>query len=149
MFEQKQSVLSSVVVIMICAATFFTINACTNNVVHENTHKKESDTISTSTDVDFGPYMGNLQRNIKAKWLPPKGQESKRVVVSFKVDVEGALSHLKIDKSSGIADQDAAALRAVEDAAPFGPLPKGADKAVDIQFTFDYNTFKNENLKGF
>jgi hypothetical protein len=34
---------------------------------------------------------------------------------------------------------DAAALQAVKNAAPFGPLPAGSKETVDIQFTFDYN----------
>jgi len=54
-------------------------------------------------DVDFGPYMADLQRRIKAAWHPPKGNESKRVVVVFKVHRDGSLSNLRIDHSSGVA----------------------------------------------
>src|SRR5208282_1618395 len=91
--------------------------------------------------VDFGPYMADLQRRIKRAWFPPKGNETKRVVLVFKVHSGGELSHLKLDKTSGLAIADEAAMKAVENAAPFHPLPNGAPKVVDIQFTFDYNVF--------
>ncbi len=96
---------------------------------------------SAQADVDFGPYMADLQRRIKRAWFPPKGNESKRVVVQFKVHKGGELSNLRIDHSSGLAIADQAALKAVENAAPFRPLPPGASDDVDIQFTFDYNVF--------
>lgn len=97
--------------------------------------------MAAQADVDFGPYMADLQRRIKRAWFPPKGNESKRVVVVFKVHRGGELSHLRLDKSSGVAVADEAALKAVENAAPFRPLPAGAPDDVDIQFTFDYNVF--------
>lgn len=97
--------------------------------------------LDAQKDVDFGPYMADLQRRIKRAWFPPKGNESKRVVVQFKVHRGGELSNLRLDKSSGMAIADQAALKAVENAAPFRPLPPGAPDDVDIQFTFDYNVF--------
>ncbi len=97
--------------------------------------------VAAQADVDFGPYMADLQRRIKRAWFPPKGNESKRVVVVFKVHKGGELSHLRLDHSSGVAIADQAALKAVENAAPFRPLPAGAPDDVDIQFTFDYNVF--------
>lgn len=97
--------------------------------------------VASQADIDFGPYMADLQRRIKRAWFPPRGNESKRVVVTFKVHTQGQLSHLRIEKSSGVAIADQAALKAVENAAPFRPLPKGAPSVVDIEFTFDYNVF--------
>lgn len=91
---------------------------------------------------DFGPYMLELQRRIKRNWHPPRGNESKRVVLLFKVSRDGRLLSLKPVKSSGNSETDAAAMDAVKISAPFRPLPpeyRGSD--VDIQFTFDYNVF--------
>ena len=89
---------------------------------------------------DFGPYMIELQRKIKRRWNPPRGNESKRVVLLFKVKRDGSLISLKMFKSSGVQEADQAAIDAVKLAAPFRPLPpeyRGDD--IDIQFTFDYN----------
>lgn len=98
--------------------------------------------IDALKEPDFGPYMRELQRRIKMNWDPPKGNESKRVVLLFKIAKDGRLISCRVHKSSGLPSADQAALKAVELTAPFRPLPadfKGAN--VDIQFTFDYNVF--------
>jgi TonB family protein len=90
---------------------------------------------------DFGLYMAELQRRIRRAWFPSKEYESQRVIVVFKISRNGELSGLRLQKPSGKVEADRAALQAVENAAPFAHLPKGADESVDIQFTFDYNVF--------
>ena len=98
--------------------------------------------IDAIREPDFGPYMKELQRRIKMNWDPPKGNESKRVVLLFSIARDGRLLNVKVHKSSGLQTADNAAINAVKLTAPFRPLPpdfKG-DK-VDIQFTFDYTVF--------
>lgn len=98
--------------------------------------------IDTIREPDFGPYMRELQRRIKMNWDPPKGNESKRVVLLFKIAKDGRLLSCSVYKSSGLPNADNAALNAVKLTAPFKPLPaeyKG--QSIDIQFTFDYNVF--------
>lgn len=98
--------------------------------------------IDAVREPDFGPYMRELQRRIKMNWDPPKGNESKRVVLLFKIARDGRLLSSRVFKSSGLPNSDRAALNAVELTAPFRPLPadfKGS--SIDIQFTFDYNVF--------
>lgn len=94
-----------------------------------------------ATDVDFGPYMADLQRRIKKHWSPPKGSEKAKVVVTFNIGAMGELSELRIDRSSGALAADNAALAAVNNSASFRPLPSGAPPVVRIQFTFDRNLF--------
>lgn len=93
-------------------------------------------------DVDFGPYMTALQRRIKRHWFPPKGSESRHVVAVFKVNRNGEISNVKLTNSGG-KKCDEAALSALRKAPPFDKLPKGSPEIVDIQFTFDYNVFKD------
>lgn len=92
-------------------------------------------------DVDMGPWMRDLQRKIKKAWFPPKGNESKRIKVSFKVHKDGHVTKVKLISSSGVSIADDAAVQAISDAAPFAALPDGAGDEVDINFTFDYNVF--------
>jgi TonB family protein len=92
-------------------------------------------------DPAYAPYRADLQRRIKRAWFPPRGFESKRVRVVFKVHKDGKMTNLRILISSGLQIADAAALKAVENAAPFRPLPDGIPNDVDIEFTFDYNQF--------
>ena len=98
--------------------------------------------IDSIREPDFGPYMRELQRKIKYNWHPPKGNESRKVVLLFKIAKNGQLLSCRVYKSSGLPSADQAALNAVKMTAPFRPLPadyKGSN--IDIQFTFDYNVF--------
>lgn len=98
--------------------------------------------IDALREPDFGPYMRELQRRIKLNWDPPKGNESKTVVLLFKIAKDGRLLSCRVHRSSGLPSADQAALKAVELTAPFRPLPadfKGQN--IDIQFTFDYRVF--------
>ncbi len=98
--------------------------------------------IDTIREPDFGPYMRELQRRIKMNWNPPKGNESKRVVLMFKIAKDGRLLSCSVFKSSGLPSADKAALDAVKLTAPFKPLPaEYKNSSIDIQFTFDYNVF--------
>ena len=98
--------------------------------------------IDALREPDFGPYMRELQRRIKLNWDPPKGNESKRVILLFKIAKDGRLLSCRVHKSSGMPSADQAALKAVELTAPFRPLPADfRGQSIDIQFTFDYNVF--------
>lgn len=107
----------------------------------QNDNPNAPPSVAAKKDIDFGPYMEELQRRIKRAWKPPRGNESKRVVVVFKISKAGQLSDLTIKKGSGFEPSDKAALLAVQEAAPFARLPEGAPATVDIEFTFDYNVF--------
>ncbi len=98
--------------------------------------------IDAIKEPDFGPYMKELQRRIKMNWDPPKGNESKRVILLFSIAKDGRLLNVSVHKSSGLPAADKAAIDAVKLTAPFRPLPpEYKNNSVDIQFTFDYNVF--------
>lgn len=91
---------------------------------------------------DFGPYMKDLTRQIKANWNPPKSNNSKRVVTFFTINKDGEISDIKVIKSSRNKAMDVAAINAIKNVISFEPLPKeykGDD--IDIKFTFAYNVF--------
>lgn len=100
-----------------------------------------ADSTKNLPDLDFGPYMADLQRRVKRAWFPPRGQESKRVIVAFELRSSGLAGKQKIEKSSGNALADQSALQAVSNANPFRQLPAGAPDLVKVHFTFDYNVF--------
>ncbi len=137
--------LSAVVVALVAGAPLIVTPACARPgeaappLDSHSPDKKKN----PSKDVDFGPYMKELQQRIKRAWFPPKGNGSERSVAQFKVSKEGQVSDLHIFKSSHIKKYDDAALEAVRDA-HFDPLPAGADDSVDVQFTFDYNVWKGD-----
>ena len=93
---------------------------------------------------NWGPYMKDLEQRIKRNWSPPKGDSSKRVVITFTIGRDGRLLSAKVTKSSGVPLADRAAMSAIELTAPFRPLPpefKG--QSVPIEFTFDYNVINS------
>lgn len=93
-------------------------------------------------EVDFSRYMAELQRAIRRAWFPPHDPDSRQIVVTFKIHPNGEMSDLHLYKSSGMIGADRAALKAIEIAAPFHPLPDGWHEDADIQFTFDYKVFQ-------
>ena len=98
--------------------------------------------IDALKEPDFGPYMRELQQRIKRNWDPPRGEESRRVVLLFGISRDGRLTNVRVQKSSGLESADRAAIAAVKLTAPFRPLPAAyRENSVDIQFTFDYNVF--------
>jgi len=104
--------------------------------------------IDALKEPDFGAYMSELQRRIKRNWNPPRGDNSKRVVMLFKISRDGRLLSIHIKQSSGSPEADAAAKSAVELSAPFRPLPpefRGSN--IDIDFTFDYNVLNAIRLR--
>lgn len=96
---------------------------------------------AAEADVDFGPYMADLQRRIKRSWFPPRNNSSVSSKVVFKIASDGTMSDLRMTESTGSELGDKAAMNAVRNASPFRVLPTGAPSSVDVQFTFDYNVF--------
>lgn len=96
---------------------------------------------SSGEDVDFSNYLAEMEKKIRKAWFPPKGNESKRVKVKFKLNRQGAVQSVRMVTSSGLAIVDDAATAAIQNASPFGDLPKGSPEIVEIKFTFDYNVF--------
>jgi len=95
---------------------------------------------TATADIDFGPFMADLQKKIKRNWTAPiVFNRSIRAQATFKVHSDGRMSDLALTKPSGSDDFDATCLRAIPQ--KFQALPAGASENVDIQFTFDYNVF--------
>jgi len=84
----------------------------------------------TGTGTGFFPYayyIETLKNKVSSSWysgLVSPGQRGQfLVVVDFKILRDGSIQDLKIVQNSGIRSLDLSALRAVENSAPFPPLP--------------------------
>lgn len=131
----------SLLFLLSCSLSSYATNPTVAPSKDQLNKEKTTQTAKAEADVDFGPYMADMQRRIKRAWFPPRGQESRRVKVAFKIDSTGNLSKIRLEVPSGFEAADKAAIQAVENAAPLRPLPVGAPSIVDIEFTFDYNVF--------
>ena len=110
----------------------------------ESTNTTDNKNNLTVDEVDIGPYMSKMQREIKTNWNPPNIKTTKHVVLLYKINKDGTVPKSEILKSSGSKKMDASALEALNKSTPFSPLPKKfKGDNIDVQFTFDYNVHKN------
>ncbi|MFA6988698.1 MAG: TonB C-terminal domain-containing protein [Candidatus Gastranaerophilaceae bacterium] len=96
-------------------------------------------------DPDLNPYISNLQRRIKRNWIPPKGNENKKVVLFLRISKEGKLLILNVKDTSLNPDTDNAAISAIKKAMPFRALPTDfRENYLDLVFTFDFNILSHQ-----
>lgn len=121
---------SATIVAFLCISLgIFAAALYTTNFFHGGSSKQEQ-------QIDFGPYMEALQKEIKSKWRPPTNQDAV-IKIHFKVHPNGELSDVGFERMSRLSESDAAALKAIVEAMPaLPPLPSGVNDAVDISFTF-------------
>ena len=76
-------------------------------------------------DFKFGYYIDQLLGAIDSKWARPEMGNDVQTIISFRIQRNGGLTDLEVAQSSGYNSFDLAALRAVQNASPFPPLPRG------------------------
>lgn len=97
-------------------------------------------------DVDFpySYYLSIMQRRIAEHWDPVysefEGKGGRRVVIFFKVQRDGSIEGLKIEKSSGDEFLDGSAAMAIMKAGPLPPLPHEFEgEELRVHFGFEYS----------
>lgn len=80
------------------------------------------------------PYPATLQREILKIWKTDK-DETRQVVVFFTLSRKGAVTALRVIKSSGSKEYDDKAMEAIRKAS-IPPFPQSAPPSADFQFTF-------------
>jgi TonB family protein len=74
-------------------------------------------------DFTYGYYLDRLLSLIDAQWARPSMGTGIKTVIIFRINRVGSMTDLRVEQSSGYTSFDLAALRAVQNAAPFPPLP--------------------------
>ena len=74
-------------------------------------------------DFQYGYYLDRLLQLIDANWSRPNLANGVKTVLHFRIRKDGGMDELRIEESSGYNSFDLAALRAVQNAAPFPALP--------------------------
>lgn len=78
-----------------------------------------------------------IKEKVRKNWFPVRVcNSSAKPVVLLELKQDGFASRARLIRSSGRADQDQAALKAVKDSEPFAPLPAGTD---EFAATLDFN----------
>jgi TonB family protein len=75
-------------------------------------------------DFTYDYYIAQMVSRIDQSWTRPPVGDAVRAVISFRIKSDGSISDLTVRESSGFDTFDLAALRAVQNAAPFPPLPR-------------------------
>jgi TonB family protein len=85
-------------------------------------------------------YLALVQSKISSLWVAPQVDltgRSLQVVIKFRLDRSGNVSHVAIEKTSGNEYYDLAGTRAVLSANPLPPFPQEmSDTNVDAHFSF-------------
>lgn len=104
--------------------------------------------VDVAEDIDFGPFMADLEKRIKRNWVPPRGAESRKVVLLFFLGRDGKVVKVEVKKSSGDKEADESAAQAVLAFSPFMVFPpKVKEDVLPVEFTFDYNVLNPKNPK--
>ena len=75
-----------------------------------------------AADFPFAWYLRQVQSKISKEW-DAQARDGVQPQVAFEIRRDGKISGLVVEKSSGNALYDQAAMRAITDATPFPPLP--------------------------
>jgi TonB family protein len=89
-------------------------------------------------------YLRELEKKIKSCWISDR--QLKEIRINFRIRSDGYLTNLALEHSSGNAQADIAAIRTIQNAAPFFPLPPGAGQFVKLQFRFDLRSVSGRIL---
>jgi TonB family protein len=97
-----------------------------------------------TTDPRFQGYFRKVRDRIKATWTYPSAAGARgiegTVVVEFRIGKNGHLESADVRRSSGATILDEYAIRAVQVAAPFPPVPDDvAMERLTIESTFRYS----------
>src|SRR5262249_16182501 len=84
-------------------------SAATNNRAQDNDDDDDDDD-KPRANVDFGPYMTKMKKDIQKKWHPPKGLESRRIVATFSIARDGRIMNPKLVDGSGLPEADKSAM---------------------------------------
>jgi TonB family protein len=97
-----------------------------------------------SFGIRYGWYVASMRSRISANWLmatvSPNILNAPRTYLTFEIKRDGTITDVQITQSSGIAEVDRSALRAVLASNPLPPLPSDYSGAsINVQFYFDFH----------
>jgi TonB family protein len=109
--------------------------------------------LSPKYGVAFGPYMVSMRTAVTKTWAeaaasPSLPQVDRELSVEFWVKPDGNTEGLAIHDTSGVDALDQAAIKAIREASPFGPLPArvGANR-VNFRFYFVSDLAPRDHLE--
>ena len=105
---------------------------------------KEEETVSLNTqEFKYYAYFSHIKRHIEMAWNYPleaqKNQWEGRLNLTFVVEADGTVSDIILIRSSGYEVLDEAAIKAINFASPFNPIPESIGvRRLRINASFEY-----------
>lgn len=94
--------------------------------------------INALRDVDMSAYFAEIKRRVKRNWDPSYSSQEQTTYLTFNVQKNGQITDLQITKSSGSEKLDQESVAAVQNSAPFAPLPADFPlEKLEIEFSFN------------
>ncbi len=87
-------------------------------------------------DVGLESWALDTQQRILKVWFPPKCNPEVEPIVLFKVARNGRRSDVRLARKCGVLIADQAALKAVDESAPFSALPDGSPETIELRQFF-------------
>ena len=88
-------------------------------------------------------YFRRVHRKIQPLWTFPRNlqvlMEQGDVLVRFNIQADGCVTDLRVTKPSGYPRFDRNVVAAIRQAAPFGPIPRGLGREVQVVAPFQFN----------
>jgi protein TonB len=109
----------------------------------ERNQNRESPVRLDSQEPKYVPYLTTVKQAIDIVWVYPEiakryGLQGK-LLLEFTVGGDGRLEELRLIRSSGSSILDEEAMRAVQAAAPFRPIPRSVGRThLPIVASFEY-----------
>jgi TonB family protein len=96
----------------------------------------------TTGDQRYVDYFRRIYKKVQPLWVFPKRLEVEfeqgEVLIQFTILADGSARNLRVRKSSGYRQFDVNVLAAVERASPFGPIPRGLGRRLEIVAPFEF-----------
>lgn len=113
-------------------ASFFDLQA--------NASQQAYDTalLDAQQNIDMRKYFSEIQRRVRRNWNPNSPREEYTTVLNFTIQRNGQITGLTVRQTSGSQEVDRETLEAVQDSAPFDPLPANFPlDSLNIEFSFN------------
>jgi TonB family protein len=120
------------------------------------THGRQEGVIEILSDplgVDFGPYLRQLHKDVKKKWLKGIHESEKvrkgKLAIEFAIRKDGDVAEMKLVATSGDVALDRPAWDAIRASNPFHPLPSQfTGPYLALRIRFYYNPEKDDVTDG-
>ncbi len=96
------------------------------------------DQLNALKDIDLSEYFAEIKRRVKSNWQPSYAVEEYTTFLTFEIQKNGQVTGLRVTQSSGSEQVDRESLAAVQNSAPFAPLPPEFPlAAMEVEFSFN------------